>query len=585
MTAISNIEFSPGTTITSAWLNGVNDALNNVVSDITSSTARTLTNKALDLVSIKDYGVIGDGSTDDTSAINTALSLFANTNKYLFMPAGTYKVSSTITIPNKTGLIANGDAILYATSAGFSNTVPTTHYTSTSLVVNMSGLTSSPYTPYYNQKLIGIKIEYQFLEGRVVDAIANRNCYNSEIDHCEIYNFPLCTAIDAGSLLHGCKITNNYIHDISTNTNFGGSYTSADVNLYGIGLDDNRVNSVESVGVLISGNFIENLNHGATSIAAYGDQADGISTQKGKGHVVTNNVVVNVNEGIDTYAKLQTISNNYFKSNSGWGIKLIHGASYNTVSNNVVEDAGIGGITLDGGVVDHTQYNLIRGNIVYNVDPNNTNNASFATGCIKIDNQGTFFAKNNIFSENILYPGTNGNYNVILDNPTQDINNTFKNNYMPSAGTDGTWNTDITYQDNEQAFRTAVKVTRSTTQSVNSGAYTKIQFDSELFDTNSEFDSTTNYRWTCVTPGYYRVSANVRMSSVTGLILKLQKNGTTDLVISAAVSATGDQTAGCNDLIKFTTGDYLEAYVFHSTGAARNVTANQEWTHLTVSAI
>jgi polygalacturonase len=189
MTAISDIEFSPGTVITSAWLNGVNDSLNNVVSGITGSTARTLTNKALDLVSIKDYGVIGDGSTDDTSAINTALSLFANTNKYLFMPAGTYKVSSTITIPNKTGLIANGDAILYATSAGFSNTVPTTHYTSTSLVVSMDGQTSSPYTPNYNQKLIGVKIEYQFVEGRVVDAISNRNCYNSEIDHCEIYNY------------------------------------------------------------------------------------------------------------------------------------------------------------------------------------------------------------------------------------------------------------------------------------------------------------------------------------------------------------------------------------------------------------
>jgi len=585
MTAISDIEFSPGTVITSAWLNGVNDSLNNVVSGITGSTARTLTNKALDLVSIKDYGVIGDGSTDDTAKINAALTLFSGTNKYLYMPPGTYKISSTITIPNKTGLIANGDAILYATSAGFSNTVPTTHYTSTSLVVSMDGQTSSPYTPNYNQKLIGVKIEYQFVEGRVVDAISNRNCYNSEIDHCEIYNFPLCTAIDAASLLHGCKITNNYIHDITTNTNFGGPYTSADVNLYGIDLDDNRVNSIESVGVLISGNFIENLNHGATSIAAYGDQADGISTQKGKGHVVTNNVVINVNEGIDTYAKLQTISNNYFKSNSGWGIKLIHGASYNTISNNIVEDAGIGGITVNGGTISNTQFNLIRGNIVYNIDPNNTNNASFATGCIKIDNQGTFYAKNNIFSENILYPGTNGNYNVILDKPTQDTNNTFKNNYFVSSGTDGAWNTDIAYQDNEQAFRTAVKVTRSSAQTIPNTTYTKIQFDSELFDTNSEFDSTTNYRWTCVTPGYYRVSANVRLAGVTGVVLKLVKNGTTDLSISAPVSATGDQTVNCADVVKFTTGDYLEAQVYHNSGASKNVTAGQEWTHLTINAI
>lgn len=133
--------------------------------------------------------------------------------------------------------------------------------------------------------------------------------------------------------------------------------------------------------------------------------------------------------------------------------------------------------------------------------------------------------------------------------------------------------------------KTAVKVTRNSTQSINTGVYTKIQFDSNVFDTNSEFDITTNYRWTCVTPGYYRVSANVHLSAVTGISLKLKKNGTTDLVVSTPGSSTGDQTVTCSDLINFTTGDYLEAYVYHSSGSSKNITAGQEWTNLTINSV
>ena len=47
-------------------------------------------------VSVKDYGAKGDGATDDTAAINSALAVVAVTGQTLFFPSGTYKITSRL---------------------------------------------------------------------------------------------------------------------------------------------------------------------------------------------------------------------------------------------------------------------------------------------------------------------------------------------------------------------------------------------------------------------------------------------------------------------------------------------------------
>lgn len=79
--------FVSGTTVTSAWTNWINQ-------------------KALEIRSVKDYGAVGDGITDDTAAFQAAInagSVGGNT----FIPAGTYIISN-ITIPAAHRLFGSG---------------------------------------------------------------------------------------------------------------------------------------------------------------------------------------------------------------------------------------------------------------------------------------------------------------------------------------------------------------------------------------------------------------------------------------------------------------------------------------------
>lgn len=81
---------------------------------INSPTTRTLQAKLDDFVSVRDYGAKGDGATDDTVAINRALTdlfvtqTFQATRRTLYFPAGTYIISSEIKIPAHATLVGEG---------------------------------------------------------------------------------------------------------------------------------------------------------------------------------------------------------------------------------------------------------------------------------------------------------------------------------------------------------------------------------------------------------------------------------------------------------------------------------------------
>jgi len=71
----------------------------------TSAVARSAQDKLRDTVSVKDFGAVGDGVVDDTIAIQAALN--ASTGGNVWFPVGTYKVTSTLTVPSRVRLVGN----------------------------------------------------------------------------------------------------------------------------------------------------------------------------------------------------------------------------------------------------------------------------------------------------------------------------------------------------------------------------------------------------------------------------------------------------------------------------------------------
>jgi hypothetical protein len=60
-------------------------------------TPRTPESRLTDEVNVKDFGAIGNGTTDDTAAVQAALDAASVANTRLFFPAGIYRITSTLT--------------------------------------------------------------------------------------------------------------------------------------------------------------------------------------------------------------------------------------------------------------------------------------------------------------------------------------------------------------------------------------------------------------------------------------------------------------------------------------------------------
>ena len=115
----------------------------------------------------------------------------------------------------------------------------------------------------------------------------------------------------------------------------------------------------------------------------------------------------------------------------------------------------------------------------------------------------------------------------------------------------------------------AVSVQRATsTQSLTDSTWTKIQFNSENFDTDGCFDSSTNYRFTPTKAGYYAVHGQVDISysgtEPSSQHVALYKNGSVEKKTQS--SGTGlpyGARVNLNHLVYMNgSSDYLEIFAY-----------------------
>jgi hypothetical protein len=69
------------------------------------AVGKTLNNKMQDLVSVKDFGAIGNGTADDTAAIQAAINLACTNGGMVYLPAGTYKISAALVFSMNSNVI------------------------------------------------------------------------------------------------------------------------------------------------------------------------------------------------------------------------------------------------------------------------------------------------------------------------------------------------------------------------------------------------------------------------------------------------------------------------------------------------
>jgi hypothetical protein len=114
----------------------------------------------------------------------------------------------------------------------------------------------------------------------------------------------------------------------------------------------------------------------------------------------------------------------------------------------------------------------------------------------------------------------------------------------------------------------------SGTQNLTTSTWTKASLGLEYFDTNNNFDSTTNYRFTPTVAGYYQLNGAGFLQSASNNIvfvaISFYKNGGTTTTYGSYGTIPGNNAAGAviSDLIYFNgSSDYVEMYIY-ATGTS-----------------
>ena len=346
----------------------------------TAEYSRTVQAKLQESVSVKDFGAVGDGVADDTTAINAAI-LALPAHGVLYAPPGTYNVTQLTMKSNMTFVC---DGLLQQTTAPGLETFTTLNQDSAYALINCNGVTNVTITARTNSNYesvlcltsSNITLDQCNFSGNTTNntfpAFTTFQSQNIVVTNTKIYNFgtprtTLTAQLGAGMRhLNSSSITisNNEIYQNGNNAIFLNN--SWDVSILNNRLHDNGLSGVQigsdTVGLarnyLIDGNYVFN------------NSAD----------------CIDVNFDTLSYPAYIKISNN-FSFYNGWvgvtptadgaGIATIIGAQDTVITNNrstlsnkgAVNIFNVAGITIQNNTSDKevsVQSNLGKINILYN---------------------------------------------------------------------------------------------------------------------------------------------------------------------------------------------------------------------------
>lgn len=118
----------------------------------------------------------------------------------------------------------------------------------------------------------------------------------------------------------------------------------------------------------------------------------------------------------------------------------------------------------------------------------------------------------------------------------------------------------------------AFSATLTSAFSIGAGTFTKIPLATKEFDTNNNYDSATNYRFTPTVAGYYQFTGSslLQNSVSTELALSLFKNGASFRYLGNTIAPNAREVAGTTLVYMNGSTDYVELYLYSSVAGPLN---------------
>ena len=119
----------------------------------------------------------------------------------------------------------------------------------------------------------------------------------------------------------------------------------------------------------------------------------------------------------------------------------------------------------------------------------------------------------------------------------------------------------------------AFRANLSGTQTLTTTTFTKLAFATEVFDTNNNFDSTTNYRFTPTVAGYYHIQGGFYIATAATILSSIYKNGS-EYSRGVQTASYGQSTYAAGLVYLNGSTDYVELYGYHSLGSNNDVNSS-----------
>jgi len=118
----------------------------------------------------------------------------------------------------------------------------------------------------------------------------------------------------------------------------------------------------------------------------------------------------------------------------------------------------------------------------------------------------------------------------------------------------------------------------------------KVQFDTKLWDTSSNFDATTNFRFTAPVAGFYMVGASIQHTAGDNIVSEtlLYKNGSTVASLDRSIqSSGGNASVDCGGAIPvlLAASDYLEIFFQGTSSGTGGVGTSTNFWGFLISAL